>query len=131
MRVIAEFERFFELTIDPDFLELLPHLHGGIPKRQHFRDSKERQHRIGRFLFFVDSATELTGPARPTRENDTWTDERVFDLGVPYVCGQWLSRDAHPEIGDNEFNFFFNASRFFPFAVLHTTTRRGLSLIHI
>ena len=124
-RVIQSFERSFGVKLDDDYKASLPHIHGGIPHRQYFQTETGRSLRLGRFLYFVDSSSTLTAPMRPFRNDARIADERVFDLGVPYICGQILGSDAHPDVEDNEFDFFFGAKRMIPFGALFTRTNRG------
>lgn len=106
-RVLERFERQNRVHLDFDYTRLLPSFHGGIPRLSYFKTSAGATRRIGRFLTFLDEHSLLTGPPRPTRDDAREFDERVYDLGIPYIT------DCDP-------NFFFSANRLVPFAVLFT-----------
>jgi len=82
-KAIQHLEKYRKFKFHPAFLDALPLIHGGIPKRQYFTSPRGNTYRVGRFLTLFDEKSKLPPPFQPDWEFDEYDvrDQRsIFTL---------------------------------------------------
>lgn len=104
------------LIFDPQFIEELPNIHGGVPLQPYFRTVTGQSRKISWFVNFLDEQSTLPGPLQPAMYDRT-KDKRIDDRSVVSLM-------------DDVLNIFFSGERFVPFAALACVTGDAISLRH-